>query len=125
LIKDKVKMQNRILSALPILLIAIAGTWLGVNGLACAGVATGWMVYSPKRGFWLAGVAAAGFWLIVTVIKIVSGNSQQLLTLAAALANLAGAKMWLLVVVSAAIAFLAGGLGGWLGGSLRQLLMGK
>lgn len=118
-------MQNRILSALPILLIAIAGTWLGVNGLACAGVATGWMVYSPKRGFWLAGVAAAGFWLIVTVIKIVSGNSQQLLTLAAALANLAGAKMWLLVVVSAAIAFLAGGLGGWLGGSLRQLLMGK
>ncbi len=118
-------MQNRIQLTLLILLIAAAGTWLGVNGLALAGVATGWMAYSSKRGFWLAGVAAAGFWLTVAVIKIASGNSQQLLTLAASLADLAGTKMWLLVGVSAAIAFLAGGLGGWLGGSLRQLLMSK
>jgi hypothetical protein len=55
------------------------------------------------------------------VVKIVNGQSQQLLSLAASLAQLSGAKIWLLVLVSSIIAFLAGGLGGWLGGSLRQI----
>jgi hypothetical protein len=52
----------------------------------------------------------------------VSGQSQQLLALAGSLAQLAGAKAWLLIIISTVIAFLAGGLGGWLGGGLRQVI---
>jgi len=114
-------MRNLTQCLLAIVLIAMGGIIFGAIGLALGGVATGLLMNSGKRGFLLSGVVAAFFWLIAAVIKATSGQSPQLLTLAASLANLTDAKAWLLVFVSSVIAFLAGGLGGWLGGSLRRL----
>jgi hypothetical protein len=105
-----------------IFIIAVGGVLFGIVGLALAGIATGMMLSSSKRGFLLGGTTAALFWLTVAVVKIVNGQSQQLLSLAGSLARLSGAKAWLLVMISTVIAFLAGGLGGWLGGSLRQVI---
>jgi hypothetical protein len=107
---------------LSILFIIAGGAFFGVAGLAAAGVATGWMLSSRLRSFFISGAAAALFWIIVAVFQTVGGQSQQLLSLAASLAQLSGARIWLLVLVSSSIAFLAGGLGGWLGGSLRQVI---
>lgn len=107
---------------LTILVIVVGGVLFGAVGLALAGIATGMMLSSSKRGFWLGGAIAALFWLAAAVVKIVNGQSQQLLALAGSLAQLSGAKAWMLVLVSSIIAFLAGGLGGWLGGSLRQVI---
>jgi len=114
-------MRNLTQSLLAIVLIAMGGIIFGANGLALGGVATGLLMNSGKRGFLLSGIIAAFFWLIAAVIKATSGQSPQLLALAGSLANLSGAKAWLLVIGSALIAFVAGGLGGWLGGSLRQM----
>jgi hypothetical protein len=105
---------------LTILFTAMGGTLLGAAGLALFGVVTGWMMSSRLRGFLMAGFAAACFWLIVALIQIATHHGQTLLSLTASLINLSGASAWLLVIVSALLAFLAGGLGGWLGGSLRQ-----
>ncbi len=107
---------------LSILFVVAGGAFFGVAGLAAAGIATGWMLSSRLRSFFFSGAAAALFWIIVAIIQTAGGQSQQLLSLAASLAQLSGAKIWLLVLVSAIIAFLAGGLGGWLGGSLRQVI---
>jgi hypothetical protein len=120
--KEKIIMRNSAQWLLIILVIAVGGVWFGAVGLALAGIATGMMLSSSKRGFLLGGTIAALFWLAAAVIKIVNGHSQQLLSLAGSLAQLSGANAWLLVIVSTVIAFLAGGLGGWLGGSLRQAI---
>jgi hypothetical protein len=107
---------------LTIIFISAGGFIFGASGLALAGSVTGLMVDSNKRGFLMGGFIAAFFWLIAAVIKIITGQSMRLLALAGSLANLSGAKTWLLIIVSSLIAFLAGGLGGWLGGSLRQMM---
>jgi hypothetical protein len=107
---------------LAIFLIIVGGIFFGAIGLALAGVAAGWFANSGKRGFGMAASVAAIFWLVVAVIKVIGGKSPQLLALAGSLANLSGAKVWLLVLISSVIAFFAGGLGGWLGGSLRQAM---
>jgi hypothetical protein len=104
-----------------ILLIVLGGVTFGAGGLALGGVVTGFLMNSGKRGFLISGTVAAFFWLIAAVIKTTGGQSPQLLALAGSLANLSGAKAWLLVIVSSVIAFFAGGLGGWLGGSLRRV----
>jgi len=114
-------MRNLTQYLLAIVLISIGGILLGAVGLALGGVATGLLVNSGKRGFLLSSIIAALFWLVAAIIKTTSGQSPQLLTLAGSLANLSGAQAWLLVIVSSVIAFLAGGLGGWLGGNLRQM----
>jgi hypothetical protein len=98
----------------------MGGIIFGAGGLALGGVATGLLVNSGKRGFLISGMGAALFWLMAAVIKTMSGPSQQLLALAGSLVNLSGVQAWLLVIGSVVIAFIAGGLGGWLGGSLRQ-----
>jgi hypothetical protein len=105
-----------------ILFSAASGALLGTLGLTLAGIVIGLMLASSKRGFLVSGAVAALFWIIVAIIQTGGGQSQQLLSLAASMAQLSGAKVWLLVMVSAIIAFLAGGLGGWLGGSLRQVI---
>jgi len=110
-------MRNLTQGLFAIFLIAMGGIIFGAGG-----VATGLLVNSGKRGFLISGMIAALFWLIAAVIKIMSGQSPQLLVLAGALANLAGAQAWLLIIGSVVIAFLTGGLGGWLGGSLRQMI---
>ncbi|MGH7597556.1 MAG: hypothetical protein ACREOI_14475 [bacterium] len=115
-------MRNSVQLLLIIFIIAVGGAWFGVVGLALAGIATGMMLASSKHGFLLGGTTAALFWLTVAMVKIVNGQSQLLLSLAASLAQLSGAKIWFLVLASSIIAFLAGGLGGWLGGSLRQVI---
>lgn len=115
-------MRNSAQWLLIIFIIVVGGVLFGVVGLALAGIATGMMLSSNKRGFLLGGTTAALFWLAAAVIKIVNGQSQQLLSFAGSLTQLSGAKAWLLVLVSSIIAFLAGGLGGWLGGSLRQVI---
>jgi hypothetical protein len=107
---------------LAIAFIVLGGIFLGAIGLALAGVATGWLANSGKRGFGMSALGAAIFWLVVAVIKTAGGKSPQLLALAGSLANLSGAKSWLLVLGASLIAFFAGGLGGWLGGSLRQVI---
>ncbi|MDZ7360010.1 MAG: hypothetical protein ONB46_04685 [candidate division KSB1 bacterium] len=107
---------------LTIAFIVVGGIFLGALGLALAGAAAGWLVNSGKRGFGMAASVAAIFWLVVAVIKVLGGKSPQLLALAGSLANLSGPKAWLLVLVSGLMAFFAGGLGGWLGGSLRQVM---
>jgi len=104
-----------------IIFISMGGVIFGAGGLALAGLITGWLVNSSQRGFLMSGLTAAFFWLIIAVVKIAGDQSPQLLALAGSLANLSGAKTWLLLMVSSIIAFCAGGLGGWLGGSLRQL----
>jgi hypothetical protein len=109
-------------SLLAIIFISAGGFFFGASGLAFAGIVAGLMANSNKRGFLVGGFIAALFWLVAAVIKISLGQSTQLLALAGSLANLSGAKTWLLVLASALIAFLAGGLGGWLGGSLRQMM---
>jgi len=114
-------MRNLTQSLLAIVLIVLGGIIFGAGGLALGGVATGLLVNSGKRGFLISGIVAALFWLMAAVIKTTSGQSPQLLALAGSLANLSGTQAWLLVIVSAVIAFVAGGLGGWLGGSLRQM----
>ena len=115
-------MRNSVQWLLTILVMVVGGVLFGVVGLALAGIAAGMMLSSSKRGFLLGGTTAALFWLAVAVVKIVNGQSQQLLSLAGSLAQLSGAKAWLLVLASSIIAFLAGGLGGWLGGGLRQVI---
>lgn len=115
-------MRNSVQWLLAILMIVIGGVLFGAVGLALAGIATGMMFSSSKHGFWRGGAVAALFWLAAAVVKIVNGQSQQLLSLAGSLAQLSGAKAWLLVMISTAIAFLAGGLGGWLGGGLRRVI---
>lgn len=115
-------MQNSVRWLLIIFVIAVGGALFGAVGLAMAGIATGTMLSSSKRGFLLGGTTAALFWLAAAVVKIVNGQSQQLLALAGSLAQLSGVKAWLLVMISTVIAFLAGGLGGWLGSSLRQII---
>jgi len=107
---------------LTIAFIVLGGIFFGAIGLAVAGAAAGWLVNSGKRGFGMGASAAAILWLVVAVIKTIGGKSPQLLALAGSFANLAGAKVWLLVLISVLIAFFAGGLGGWLGGSLRQVM---
>jgi hypothetical protein len=107
---------------LAIAFIVVGGIFLGAIGLALAGAAAGWLVNSGKRGFGMGASVAAIFWLVAAVIKVIGGKSPQLLALAGSLANLSGAKVWLLVLISSVIAFFAGGLGGWLGGSLRQAM---
>jgi len=114
-------MSNLTQYLLAIVLIAMGGIIFGAGGLALGGGVTGFLMNSGKRGFLLSGIIAAGFWFFTAAIKTTSGPSPQLLALAGSLANLSGAKAWLLVIVSSVIAFLAGGLGGWLGGSLRQM----
>jgi len=103
------------------LLVTIGGIIFGASGLALAGAVIGLILNSSKRAFLTSGVIAAIFWLAVAVYKIASGQSPQLLALAGALADLSGAKAWLLVIVATLIAFVSGGLGGWAGGSLRQM----
>jgi hypothetical protein len=115
-------MRNAVQWLLIIFIIPAGGVLFGVVGLALAGIATGMTLSSSNRGFLVGGTTAALFWLAVAMVKIVNGQSQQLLTLAGSLAQLSGAKVWLLVIVSTVIAFLAGGLGGWLGGGLRQII---
>jgi hypothetical protein len=115
-------MRNSVQWLLVISIIVVGGVLFGAVGLALAGIVAGVMLPSSKRGFWASGIMAALFWLSVAVVKIVSGQSQQLLSLAGSLARLSGASAWLLVMISTVIAFLAGGLGGWLGGSLRQVI---
>jgi len=115
-------MRNSVQWLLIIFAIAVGGVLLGAGGLALAGIATGMMLSSSKRGFLVGGTTAALFWLAVAVVKIANGQSRQLLALAESLAQLSGAKAWLLVMISTVIAFLAGGLGGWLGGGLRQII---
>jgi hypothetical protein len=112
-------MRNSVQWLLIIFVMVVGGVLFGVVGLALAGIATGMMLSSSQRGFLFGGTTAALFWLAAAVVKIVNGQSQQLLLLAGSLSQLSGAKAWLLVLVSSIIAFLAGGLGGWLGGSLR------
>ncbi|GEM_PF-6478250 len=107
---------------LTIAFIVVGGIFFGAIGLALASAAAGWLANSGKRGFGMSASIAAIFWLVVAVIKVIGGKSPQLLALAGSLANLSGAKVWLLVLISAVIAFFAGGLGGWLGGSLRQMM---
>jgi hypothetical protein len=114
-------MRNSVQWLLIIFVMVVGGVLFGVVGLALAGIATGMMLSSSQRGFLFGGTTAALFWLAAAVVKIVNGQSQQLLLLAGSLSQLSGAKAWLLVLVSSIIAFLAGGLGGWLGGSLRQV----
>jgi hypothetical protein len=113
-------MRNLRLLSSAVLFMITGGIFFGASGLAAAGVATGMILSSSKRGFFLSGVIAALFWLVVATYKIASGQSPQLLALAGSLAQLSGVQAWLLVIISSVIAFLAGGLGGWLGGSLRQ-----
>ena len=115
-------MRNSVQWLLAIFMIAVGGVLFGAVGLALAGIAVGMMPASSKRGFLFGGTIAALFWLATAMVKILSGQSQQLLSLAGSLARLSGAKAWLLVVISTVVAFLAGGLGGWLGGSLRQAI---
>jgi len=107
---------------LTIAFIVLGGIFFGAIGLAVAGAMTGWLVNSGKRGFGMSAFIAAIFWLVLAVMKTTGKKSPQLLALAGSLANLSGAKVWLLVLISALIAFFAGGLGGWLGGSLRQVM---
>jgi len=114
-------MRNLTQCLLAIVLIAMGGMIFGAIGLALGGVATGLLINSGKRGFFLSGIVAGLFWLIAAVVKITIGQSPQLLALAGSLANLSGAKGWLLILLSSVIAFVTGGLGGWLGGSLRQM----
>ena len=114
-------MRNSLQWFVAIFLIALGGILFGAIGLAGAGVVIGWMANSSKRGFGIAGLAAAFFWGSAALIKVLSGPSQPLLTLTATLANFAGPKAWLLVLLSVIIAFFAGALGGWLGGGLRQV----
>ncbi len=114
-------MQNWKQWLLAVLLIALGGMFFGAIGLALAGVGIGAIANSSKRGFFRGGMIAALFWLAAAMYKIVNTPSPQLLALAGSLANLSGAQVWLLVIGSAVIAFLAGGLGGWLGSSLRQM----
>lgn len=114
-------MRNSLQWFVAIFLIVLGGMLFGTMGLAGAGVITGWMVNSSKRGFAVAGLAAAFFWGSAALIKVLSGPSQPLLTLTAALANFSGPKAWLLVLLAITIAFFAGALGGWLGGGLRQV----
>lgn len=114
-------MRNSLQWFVAIFLLAVGGMLFGVMGLAGAGVVTGWLANSGKRGFGIAGLVAAFFWGSAASIKVLSGPSQPLLTLTAALANFSGPKAWLLVLLSVVIAFFAGALGGWLGGSLRKV----
>jgi endonuclease/exonuclease/phosphatase family metal-dependent hydrolase len=107
--------------ALAMLFTVVAGPLLGAAGLALAGVVTGWMISSRAVGFLISGAAAASFWLIAALIQIAGGQSFALLALTAKSVRLSGASVWLLSIISVLIAFLAGGLGGWLGGSLRQM----
>ncbi len=113
-------MQNWKQWLFAVLLIAMGGMFFGAIGLALAGAGTGAMANSNKRGFFRGGMIAALFWFAAAIYKIVGSQRPQLLALAGSLANLSGAKAWLLVIVSSVIAFFAGGLGGWLGGSLRR-----
>ena len=114
-------MRNTLQWFMAIFLITLGGMLFGVLGLAVGGVVTGWLTNSRKLGIGIAGLVAAFFWGSAASFKVLSGQSQPLLALAGAVANLAGTKAWLLVVGSALIAFFAGGLGGWLGGSLRRM----
>ena len=107
---------------LAVVFITIGGMIFGASGLALGGVATGLLAGSSRRGFLIGSFSAAFFWLMVASGKVFSGQSPQLLTLAGSLANLTDTTAWLLVVAALLIAFLAGGLGGWLGGSLRQTI---
>jgi len=114
-------MRNAQQWLLAILFIVLGGMLFGVAGLALAGIITGWFSNSRKRGFSMAGLVAAVFWGVVGVAKVLSGQSQPLLSLTASLLKFTGLQAWLLILGSALLAFLAGGLGGWLGGSLRQV----
>lgn len=104
-----------------IVFVVIGGIIFGLAGLAIGGIVAGFLINSGRRGFLIGGSLAAFFWLFTAVIKVASGQSSQLLTLAGSLVNLSGAKAWLLVAGSVLIAFVAGGLGGWLGGNLQRL----
>lgn len=115
-------MRNLTQWLLAVVCMTCGGMIFGVSGLALGGVATGLLANSSKRGFFIGSFSAALFWLIIASGKVFSGQSPQLLELAGSLANLTGTKAWLLVVAAAVIAFFAGGLGGWLGGSLRQII---
>ena len=108
-------------AVLTVLLIFAGGLLFGAIGLALAGIGAGWLIASGRRGFLIAGVTAALFWLIAAIAQIESGQSQTLLSLIASLLKLSSASAWLLLIVSALLAFFAGGLGGWLGGSLQQV----
>ncbi len=115
-------MRNLMQWLLAVVFITIGGMIFGASGLALGGVATGLLADSSRRGFLIGSFSAAFFWLMVASGKVISGQSPQLLMLAGSLANLRGTTAWLLVVAALVIAFFAGGLGGWLGGSLRQML---
>ncbi len=115
-------MRNLMQWLLAVVFITIGGMIFGASGLALGGVATGLLAGSSRRGFFIGSFCAAFFWLMVASGKVISGQSPQLLMLAGSLANLTGTTAWLLVVAALVIAFFAGGLGGWLGGSLRQML---
>jgi hypothetical protein len=52
-------MRNSVQWLLIVLVIAVGGVWFGAVGLALAGIVTGMLLSSSKRGFLLGGTIAA------------------------------------------------------------------